>query len=300
MLGFVWRQPTVVVAVSPGTRGKWKRCDFAMRRPDRSLPQSQQTRALNSSLDRGDPPKLQSFCELIVDCEHKTAPLSDVGIPSIRTPNIGRGRLMLDGVNLVSEAVYREWTRRAEPRAGDLILAREAPVGNVALVPAGLRVCLGQRTVLICPRVAVIDASFLCYFLLAPPTQEYFASVASGATVPHLNVADIRNAPLPSLPPLPIQRRIAAVLGAYDDLIENNARRIRVLEEMARTLYREWIEERRAESAQDPWPVATVRSVIELNPRDVFDRSIDRPLRHDVWPHERLDAHHRGRTTTDT
>ena len=55
--------------------------------------------------------KLQELCELIVDCEHKTAPTQDTGYPSIRTPNIGRGYFILDVVNRVSEETYRLWTR---------------------------------------------------------------------------------------------------------------------------------------------------------------------------------------------
>jgi type I restriction enzyme S subunit len=80
---------------------------------------------------------LVELCESIVDCEHRTAPTQEEGIPSIRTPNIGRGVLLLDGVNRVSEATYMEWTRRAEPKPGDLILAREAPAGNIAVIPKG-------------------------------------------------------------------------------------------------------------------------------------------------------------------
>lgn len=55
---------------------------------------------------------LSDVCEFIVDCLHKTAPTQKVGYPSIRTPNVERGRLLLDGVNRVSE-VYTEWTKRA-------------------------------------------------------------------------------------------------------------------------------------------------------------------------------------------
>jgi hypothetical protein len=73
---------------------------------------------------------LVDLCELIVDCEHKTAPTQEAGHPSIRTPNIGNGRLILDNANRVSEETYRLWTQRAVPRAGDLIMAREAPVGK--------------------------------------------------------------------------------------------------------------------------------------------------------------------------
>jgi hypothetical protein len=95
--------------------------------------------------------ELIEVCDLIIDCEHKTAPTQETGFPSIRTPNIGRGRFILDGVNRVSEETYELWTHRAVPQPGDLIMAREAPVGNVAMIPEGLRPCLGQRTLLIRP-----------------------------------------------------------------------------------------------------------------------------------------------------
>jgi type I restriction enzyme, S subunit len=77
---------------------------------------------------------LDDVCEFIVDCLHKTALIQSDGYPSIRTPNVGRGRLILEGVNRVSEAVYNEWSKRAVPIAGDLTLAREAPAGNVAII----------------------------------------------------------------------------------------------------------------------------------------------------------------------
>jgi type I restriction enzyme S subunit len=183
---------------------------------------------------------LSSLCEFIVDCEHKTAPLAETGYPSIRTPNVGRGRLILEGVNRVSEETYRAWTKRAVPEVGDLIIAREAPVGNVAIVPPGLHVCLGQRTVLVRPDKKQVDPQYLCYFLLGDYAQHKFRGASVGATVAHLNMKDIRGLPMPALPPLPTQRRIASILGAYDDLIEVNRRRIAVLEEMARGLFEEW------------------------------------------------------------
>jgi len=184
--------------------------------------------------------RLLDTCELIVDCEHKTAPTQAEGYPSIRTPNIGRGRFLLDGVNRVSEATYRAWTARAIPSPGDLIMAREAPVGNVAMVPPGLVPCLGQRTLLIRPDHRRISAAYLTYLLLSPQVQGSIHAKTNGATVAHLNMKDVRELELPPLPPLNEQRRIAAILSAYDDLIENCERRIRLLDEMARALYREW------------------------------------------------------------
>ena len=183
---------------------------------------------------------LNDVCELIVDCEHKTAPIQAIGYPSIRTPNIGKGRLILDNVNRVSEETYKAWTKRAIPQAGDLILAREAPIGNVAIISNNVKVCLGQRTVLIRANKNKIEPNYLVYLLLGDEIQGKILSVSNGATVHHLNMKDIRNLELPKLPSLYTQRKIAAILSAYDRLIENNTRRIEILEEMARSIYREW------------------------------------------------------------
>ena len=183
---------------------------------------------------------LNDVCELIVDCEHKTAPTQETGYPSIRTPNIGRGNLILDKVKRVSEETYKKWTKRAIPKTDDLILAREAPVGNVAIIPRNLKVCLGQRTVLIRPNKNKIHSHYLCYLLLGDEVQGKISSLSNGATVHHLNMGDIRNLELPQLPPLHTQSKIAFILSAYDDLIENNTRRIKILESMAQTIYQEW------------------------------------------------------------
>jgi len=185
-------------------------------------------------------PTLKELTELIIDCEHKTAPTQETGYPSIRTPNIGRGRLLLDGVNRVSDETYKFWTQREVPKAGDLILAREAPIGNVAIIPPGLKVCLGQRTVLIRPDGRKVNPQYLTYLLLGDELQGQILGKSNGATVHHLNMSDIRSLEIPVLPTRRVQDRIADTLSAYDDLIENNTRRIKILEQMAQMLYREW------------------------------------------------------------
>lgn len=70
--------------------------------------------------------------------------------------------------------------------------------------------------------------------------QAAMHSYSGGATVAHLNMSDIRKLSLPELPNMEVQLKIASILSAYDNLIENNTRRIRILEEMAQSLYREW------------------------------------------------------------
>ena len=182
---------------------------------------------------------LNDVCELIVDCPHTTAPDECKGYPLIRTPNIGRGRLLLDGVHRVSERVYRERVQRAIPQDGDLIFAREAPAGNVALIVNGQKVCLGQRTVLIRPDQSLVDPAYLTYYLLSPQKQHDLLGTANGATVAHVNLPIIRKLPV-SLPELDVQKRVSSILTAYDNLIENNQRQIMLLEEAAQRLYKEW------------------------------------------------------------
>jgi len=186
------------------------------------------------------PEALNDACEFIVDCLHATAPTEMDGYPLIRTPNIGRGRLNLKDAYRVSEETYQTWTKRAVPEPGDLILAREAPAGNVAIVKEGEKVCLGQRTVHLRPNITKVDPDFLCYFLLAPPQQGKLLSGETGATAKHVNMKDIRRLELTGLPSLPTQKVAGSLLASYDDLIENNRRRMALLEESARQLYQEW------------------------------------------------------------
>ncbi|MGB4331075.1 MAG: restriction endonuclease subunit S, partial [Dethiobacteria bacterium] len=84
-----------------------------------------------------------------------------------------------------------------------------------------------------------IDSRFLYYTVTNQPFTDYLTANAKGAAYPAVDTEIIKRAEI-SLPTLPIQRNIAAILSAYDDLIENNLRRIKILEEMAQALYREW------------------------------------------------------------
>ena len=123
---------------------------------------------------------------------------------------------------------------------GDIVYARRGDIGRRALITERekgwlcgtgcLRISLGN---------SVIDPRFLYYYLAQPTLVQWIHNQAVGATMPNLNTSIIRSIPI-RYPPLSIQRKIAAILSAYDDLIENNTRRIAILEEMAQLIYREW------------------------------------------------------------
>ena len=182
---------------------------------------------------------LEDVCELIADCPHTTAPDEGKGYPLIRTPNVGKGRLLLEGVHRVSKDIYDKRNMRAIPQKDDIIFAREAPAGNAALIREGQEVCLGQRTVLIRPDCEKVFPEYLVYYLLAPEQQYKLLGTANGATVAHVNLPVIRKMPI-ELPDIDVQQKIAGYISIYDDLIENNQRQIKLLEEAAQRLYKEW------------------------------------------------------------
>ncbi len=183
---------------------------------------------------------LSDICEFIVDCEHKTAPLIEHGIPSVRTTDLKNGRIVLESCNRVSEETYKEWTNRLEPRPDDLILSREAPVGEVGIIPPKTKLCLGQRTVLIRLNKNQIVPRFLLYLFLTDEMRHELISRSEGSVVPHLNMSDIRSFPLPDLPPLLTQHAIAHILGSLDDKIELNRQMNETLEAMARAIFQSW------------------------------------------------------------
>ena len=200
--------------------------------------------------------KLLDICETIVDCPHSTAKDEGTGYPLIRTPNVGKGRLKLAGVHRVSENVYNQRNERAVPQVDDLILAREAPVGNVAIIRQGQQVCLGQRTVLIRPNKKCVDPDFLVYYLLSPELQHKLLSSANGATVSHLNMSSIRSLEV-QVPDIEVQKRIGAILARIDDKIELNNAINENLEQQAQAIYAQMF----IESAEESWETGSLSDI---------------------------------------
>lgn len=184
--------------------------------------------------------KLKDVCVDIWDCPHTTANDEGEGYPLIRTPNIGKGRFILSGVHRVCEDVYNIRNKRAVPQDNDLIFAREAPAGNVAIIKNGQKFCLGQRTVLIRPDKDKVNPDFLNYFLLAPEQQHSLLKTANGSTSSHVNMKTIRELQI-NLPSRNYQDKASSILCDYDEVIELNQRKIAVLEEIAMRIYREWL-----------------------------------------------------------
>ena len=162
--------------------------------------------------------RLTHITYLIEDCPHSTAKDEGKGYPLVRTPNIGFGHLLLNDVHKVSEKVYNQRNARAVPQRDDLIFAREAPAGNIAVIHDE-KVCLGQRTVLIRPIIHCVLPQYLAYYILSPTSQQSLVDKSSGTTVAHVNLSDFRPY-LIAIPPIEEQHRIICLITRLLPLID--------------------------------------------------------------------------------
>ena len=160
------------------------------------------------------------------------------GVKFIRGGDIYEGQILAENLRTITADVSSSY-RRTLLKGGELVVSLVGNPGHVAIVPGSLAGAnLARQAGLVALRPDV-DAHFVKYFLMSPLGRAELFSQMTGSVQVVINLANLRGVRVP-LPPLPIQRRIAGILSGYDDLIENSQRRIKILEEMARRLYREW------------------------------------------------------------
>jgi type I restriction enzyme S subunit len=185
--------------------------------------------------------RLGDCLSFIVDNRGKTPPLSDKGIELIEINAMPGNRKSVDFEAIkkyVSEETYNTWFRKGHPQVGDTLISTVGAIGRVAFV-GKQRGCIAQNVIAMRPDINLVDPVYLFYVLSSDAIQNRLNSLNIGVAQPSLKVPHLLNVEL-EFPDLPTQRKIAGILSAYDDLIENNLRRIKILEEMAQSLYREW------------------------------------------------------------
>ena len=169
-------------------------------------------------------PTAAAVCDLVVDCKNRTPPVVEGGdYAVVRTPNVRKGKFIRDDLRFTDEQSFSQWTARAIPQVGDILITREAPLGEVCLVPSDVRVCLGQRMMLYRTDREKADSHFLMYALMSSGVQSYLLRKIGGSTVGHAKVDDIRNLLVPLPPTKPEQEAIAEALSDADALIESLA-----------------------------------------------------------------------------
>jgi type I restriction enzyme, S subunit len=208
--------------------------------------------------------RLDEVCEGVFDCPHSTPVLTDDGPYVARSQDVRSGVFRMEEAGHVSSETYQERVARAEPRHGDLLYSREGTYfGIAAEIPPGVRVCLGQRMVLIRPNERKANFRFLRHWLNSPVMARHVAGHRDGTVAERLNMPTIRALPV-ALPPLPEQQAIALVLGTLDYKIELNRRMNETLEAMAQALFQNWFVDATQSSLPKGWHESTLGEMIEL------------------------------------
>jgi type I restriction enzyme, S subunit len=165
------------------------------------------------------------------------------GVPVIRGANMSNGRYISEsGLVFVSDEKKRKDLQSNLARPGDMVFTQRGTLGQVAIIPEDgiykeFVISQSQMRATLDPEKA--DKHFYYYFFSSKSVVDTILNMTSSSGVPHINLGTLKDFEVP-VPPLPIQQRIASILSSYDDMIENNRRRIGLLEQASRLLYREW------------------------------------------------------------
>jgi type I restriction enzyme S subunit len=189
--------------------------------------------------------KLADCVDLLAGFAFKSQHFTDRpnDIPLVKGENVSQGCILWEISKRWSAA---DWPNleKFQLRFGDVVVAMDRP-----WVPAGLKwayirsdapkALLVQRCSRLRSNTPRLDQGFLRFVIGGPGFESYVIPITTGVNVPHISGKQILDYEF-ALPPIPVQQRIAGILSAYDELIENSQRRIKILESMARALYREW------------------------------------------------------------
>ena len=170
----------------------------------------------------------------IIDCRNKTPEYFENGeYFVVRTTNVRHQKLNFNGALYTDKKNFDIWTQRGVPPAGSILFTREAPTGEVCLVPEDLKFCMGQRMM----NFIAHDESYTNYlfdYLISDCLDRYINSVSHGSTVSHLRVEQVQNIPV-LVPPLDeiaqIHNHIEKLKLSFDDIELNAKKGIQLMQE---------------------------------------------------------------------
>ena len=205
---------------------------------------------------------------------------SEVGTPVVMPKDLIDGHISEVSIARVS-VEHVERLSRHKIENGDILYSRRGDVGRCAYASEkeiGWLCGTGCLRVSVKPEVA--NSKFVFYQLQKPETVGWVINHAVGATMLNLNTSILSAVPL-ELPSLDIQNHAVDMLSAYDKLIDNNQRQIKLLEEAAQRLYKEWFIDLRFPGHEDVesidgvpegWTRCTLEDVIDFNPKVVLNK----------------------------
>ena len=187
--------------------------------------------------------RMDELCEITSSKRIFAADYVSEGVPFYRGREITekyKGNLDVSTELFITEEKFSEIERKfGAPKSGDLLLTSVGTLGSVYVVKPSDRFYFKDGNLTWFRNFQELDSRFLYYWLGSPQGKAELQKATIGSSQSAFTIVLLKGMEM-ELPPLPVQRRIAGILSAYDELMENSQRRIRLLEAMARALYREW------------------------------------------------------------
>lgn len=193
----------------------------------------------------------------------------DSGIMFLNGESIHGGIIDRNAVNFISEKKYSEIKKGRIARNDIVLTTRGNSVGDAAFVNIDDKGLINAQMLILRVDSKEIHPRFFFYYITSQSLHSYILNFASGSAQPQIPIRDLRKIPI-CLPKHHIQRKVAAILTAYDELIEKNQRRIALKEKMAEEIYREWFvrmrfpghkKVKKAKGVPEGWQVAELKEV---------------------------------------
>ncbi|MCK0106951.1 restriction endonuclease subunit S [Marinobacter sp. S0848L] len=176
----------------------------------------------------------------VFDGPHATPKKTETGPYFLSISSLKSGALDLSQSAHLSEEDFKKWTKRVTPEQGDVLFSYETRLGEAALMPDGIRACLGRRMGLMRPDRSKVISEYLLYAYLAPEFQKTIeARKIHGATVDRIALKELPDFPI-RIPELSEQEAVAGVLKRLDVKIELNRRINQTLEQIAQAIFKSW------------------------------------------------------------
>ena len=222
--------------------------------------------------------RLEDCCYSISDGDHQPPPKAQQGIPFVTISNINSmNQLDFSDTMFVPKEYYQSLDEKRKVRKGDVLYSVVGSFGIPVLIKEERPFVFQRHIAILRPKEDIVDSGFLFYTML---NRDFYAkadAVAIGAAQRTVSLGSLRNIKI-DVPSLESQKHIADILSAYDDLIENNQKQIKLLEEAAQRLYKEWFVDLRfpghenteiVDGVPEGWRTSTVSEVSAILRRGI-------------------------------
>ena len=183
--------------------------------------------------------RLEDCCVSISDGDHLPPPKAEKGIPFITISNINSyNQIDFTNTMFVPEDYYNNLDTKRKAQRGDILYSVVGSFGIPILISEDKKFVFQRHIAILRPDTSV-DSRYLYYKMLSKDFYAMADAAAIGAAQRTISLTALRNMEI-TLPNIDIQRKIADILSKYDNLIENNQRQIKLLEEASQRIYKEW------------------------------------------------------------